>query len=144
MDNREKFLILNSGFILKAELLYEISKSNNLFGFETLKDLCEAPISSGGLQIGYNSAISLISLYDYFVVEEKIDKQRLQRIGQTKLNKLMKYLPGDLEELLTKAEVLSNKDLDASLRGVDPETCEHKFDGQILERCVKCNKWIKR
>ena len=81
-------------------------------------------------------------IYQRFIVELKIDVQRIAPIPLTKLANLLPVVDKkNVDEWLTKAEVLTNQDLNDEIRIASGKesylNCEHKEE-QTYKVCSKC------
>ena len=142
MDNRDKLIELGKGKLFEAELLHGLFTSGNLYGFETFDDFCKAPIINGGLGRTPKTVHKNIELYEAFVIKLKVDMERLHRIGQTNLFKILPLINEDnAEELLFKAESLTSKHLKWEIEGTVPERCNHQWEP--WSKCKVCGIWSK-
>jgi hypothetical protein len=81
-------------------------------------------------------------IYQRFIVELKIDVQRIAPIPLTKLANLLPVVDRkNVEDWLTKAETLTNQDLNDEIRIASGKesylNCEHKEE-QTYKVCAKC------
>jgi hypothetical protein len=111
------------------ESLYEFQpgKAAAKYGFDTYRQLIEAPRESGGLDIVYSSSSRAIRIYT-LMVRCGIDEKDVEGIDYSKLDILNKIMtPENCDEWLNKARVLSRADLKKELGETDrPQITTHR------------------
>lgn len=143
MDNRERLIELRRAKLFEAKVLHEIYTNKEYYGFESFEDLCKAPVGNGGLGLTPKTAMKRIELWEVFSIKLKIGFDRLADIKERNLYLILSVINDEnADDLISKAESLTTKDLKIVLSGVEPEECEHEWED--WSKCRKCRQWKRK
>lgn len=146
-ERREQFLKLHGlSRLAEIKLLWEMWKFKDWesLGFESFKDLMEAPIPSGGLDISRSWAVQLVLTYQKYVVELKLPEKTLLDCSPRKLYFLKDEATAEnTEEIISRAQTMTLKDLQLEAKNIDTVNCKHEH-GEDYIYCPDCSGWFKK
>jgi len=106
---------LTYDFLCLGELLFNIKEKKfyEILDYQTFSSYLGSP----EISISLSTTYALIDIYDRFLLQFKINQDRLLPIGRTKLERILPIIDEkNYEEWLEKAEYLSTSDLDKELK----------------------------
>jgi hypothetical protein len=128
-------------FLMLGKALKEI-RDNELYkylgegGYDTFPQFLNNP----EVGLSYSTAYLYIRIYEYYVLNLKLDEEQ---VIKTPLNKLMRMLPylktienKEAVEFLEKSLELTNYDFNEELKDKQVQS-----DRPVTYRCVDCEKW---
>jgi hypothetical protein len=147
---REKFIEFHTkSKALEMRMIYEICRQGDyqLLGFSNMRDYCEAPIESGGLDISYSWATQLSKVYEKYSIELGVSDNELTALPLRKLYQLKDKVTKDNIKDIT-AKVLTTSLEDLQYADKDMTTCKHtsitNTDQQWWTKCKECGATIKK
>lgn len=130
---------LEQGFFSLGERLYKIRTEKLYEGqYESFSEFVIE-----GMKMTESTASRLITVYQTFVLEYKMDESKIAEVGWNLLYNIGRIVSTKSEalEFINKAKVMTNKDIDSELREFKyGKDCPHQWSELHLRICSKCGQ----